>query len=446
MYETYRKRYGPILDGLLADQNGKTAAQTREIVFRDPEAKAFLVIALTALGDVEAALVALATIPEPRSALSWIAAGNLHQACGWLSDAFTDYENGIRLASEEHLEDIVIYGRIWRDLALSRFGDHSCLSDLEAILEASKQSGHAELAMLAAAFSCLAAKMIAKPVSAAYADLIDARTAPGLRALALASLPVAVDATITSERSQMIENLIRDCEGVQGDALTVAVALPEPRSAFAASWIERHVRPLERFIVADEAGIFPLLPDEPLMQALDCARCDGRCCYDGVYVTTAEEARIRPFMKEHPEYFQLVPDEFLEVGEWGFLFGGKRTVRRPHAYDRSDFPRHFTKTKCVFALPNGECSLQRAATDLWLHPWKYKPELCWEFPLIGLFNENALTKPHYFGEPDPGYYDEKHPGYVSFLPCSRTGAGGRSWKKMYKTEFLHYFKVKGVGR
>ncbi len=335
---------------------------------------------------------------------------------------------------------------IWRDLALSRFGDHTGIRELEKIAETAGSTGRSELAMLASAFYCLAARTIRRTVPATFPKRIDPGLAPGLMALALSSLPAPDDAAEAGERAQTIEDLIHDCGGVQGDVLTIAAALSEPRSDFADEWIERHVRPLERFIAADEAAIFPLLSDEPLMQPLDCARCDGRCCYDGVYVTTAEEARIRSFMKEHPDYFRLVPDPFLEEGEWGFLFGGKRTLRRPYQYSRSDFPRHFTKTKCVFALDNGECSLQRAATDLWLHPWKYKPELCWEFPLIGLFNENAMSKPHYFGEPDPGYYDEEHPGYVSFLPCSRTGPGGRSWKKMYKTEFLHYFKTKGVGR
>ena len=80
------------------------------------------------------------------------------------------------------------------------------------------------------------------------------------------------------------------------------------------------------------------------------------------------------------------------------------------------------------------------------HPWKVKPELCWEFPLIGLFNDNAMEKPHYFGEPDPGFYDENQPGYLSFMPCARLKSDGSSWKRMYRTEFLHYFKAKGIKR
>jgi hypothetical protein len=113
-------------------------------------------------------------------------------------------------------------------------------------------------------------------------------------------------------------------------------------------------------------------------------------------------------------------------------------------FDRPDFPKHFTQTKCVFALATGECSLQKAATENYLHPWKIKPELCWEFPLIGLFNDNAMSKPHYFGEPDPGRSDDGNPGYLSFMPCARTDASGKSWKRMYRTEFLHYFRSRGV--
>ncbi|MFH0993068.1 MAG: hypothetical protein V1761_01820, partial [bacterium] len=446
MFATYRNRYASILADLLADRNGKAAQAARQAASEDPEAKAFLILALTADGDPDAALAELATIPEPRSALVWIAAGNLHQTCGWLSEAFSDYEIGLRMAHAAGSQDLVIYGRIWRNLALSRFGDHTGLVDLESIVESMRRSGQTELEQLAMAVACLAAKLIGKAIPDAYVAMINGEVAPGLRALALGCQPSSGNVSSDDDRSGEIKSLMQRCEGVQGDVITVAASLPAILTAATSEWIKRHVRPLERFIAIDDARIFPALPDEPLMQALDCARCDGRCCYDGVYVTTTEEARIRPFMKEHPEYFRHVPEEFLEDGEWGFLFGGKRTVRRLHRYERTDFPRHFTQTKCVFALANGECSLQRAATDLWLHPWKFKPELCWEFPLIGLFNDNAMEKPHYFGEPDPGYYDDEHPGYVSFLPCSRIDPNGHTWKKMYKTEFLHYFKIKGVGR
>jgi hypothetical protein len=159
-------------------------------------------------------------------------------------------------------------------------------------------------------------------------------------------------------------------------------------------------------------------------------------------VTYAEEAKIRDHIKKHPDEFRHVPSDFLEKGEWEFLFGGNRTKRVPHVYTREDFPKHFQQTICVFALPNGLCSLQQSAVNHGMHPWSLKPELCWKFPLVGLFNEDAINHPHYFDEPDPHYFSEAEPGYLSFLPCAKTDESGLSWKQLYQNELQYYLAKK----
>jgi len=401
------------------------------------------VLAATALGRLSDARRILADSPSgcAESALGHIAKGNLDQLCGRLSDAFTEYEIGLHQALDEHLPDIVIYGRTWRNLALARFGDHAALDDLGRIAARSRTEGRKDEADRAEAFRAAGSVIVGRPIS--EESLQRASTfEPGMETLILASAMLSGQ---LADFDRFTDAVMRS-EGVEGAPELIAQAIDRTGRTDLLWWVERHFKPYADFIAADDATIFPSLSDDPHMTPMDCARCDGRCCYDGVYVTEPEEERIRGFMKDHPGYFENVPEVFLEEGEWGFLFHGKRTIRVPHFYARPDFPRHFTQTKCVFALPSGECSLQKAATDNLYHPWKVKPELCWEFPLIGLFNDNAMSKPHYFGEPDPGFYDEDHPGYLSFMPCARVKPDGTSWKRMYRTEFLHYFKTKGIKR
>jgi len=419
------------------------ALQTAMESAGDPLADVFAVMAATDLGDVETArrIIAANSAPFVSTALGQIAVGNLDQICGRLSDAFTDYELGLSRALSEEAEDILIYGRICRNLALARFGEHTSLDDLDGLASVAFATGREHLAELAGAFHAAACVILGKPASMKSHSQSQSDD-PGLCALVdAASILSGTVVDLTGFRNEVLS-----AEGVPGAPELVVQAIRKTSMTGFEDWIRQHVDPIAAAVAADDARIFPTLPDAPAMAPMDCARCDGRCCYDGVYVTGEEELRIRAFMKLHPQRFGDVPEAFLEDGEWGFLFHGKRTIRVPHAFERQDFPNHFARTKCVFALPSGECSLQKAATENLCHPWKVKPELCWEFPLIGLFNDNALEKPHYFGEPDPGFYDECHPGYLSFMPCAKTDPEGKSWKRMYRTEFLHYFKVKGVKR
>lgn len=203
-------------------------------------------------------------------------------------------------------------------------------------------------------------------------------------------------------------------------------------------WQNTFLLPLIQYRKKDQSSLFSHIEDNPKVSLTSCLNCDNRCCYDGVYVTYAEEDKIKSHIRQYPEEFTHLPQEFLEDGEWEFLFGGKRTKRVPHVYTRSDYPAHFEKTICIFALKDGSCSLQKSAIRHDMHPWSLKPELCWKFPLIGLFNDDGYNHPHYFGQKDPHYFDENQPGYLSFLPCSVVTEEGISWKKMYRNELQYY--------
>lgn len=402
-------------------------------------------------GDMEAAerdFLRLGTLPPGSPAET--DAGNFMFLSGRIPEAFERYENAIRPEADPASAPDRLRASVWRELALSRFGDLHSPARLERLAETASARNETRLSALSYAFSLSASVLLGilppEGTAGRFLSAPEVLSERGPRALARA-------AALLLGAEENWEEVVEDClacEGIAGgtDVLSrfyegyAADISHHPRAREFAAWMENHVHPVLEYRSAEEEKLFPDLPDSPWLRPMNCADCDGRCCYDGVYLTREEEERIKGFVDAHPESFRHVPDPFAEEGEWGFLFGGPRTLRRPQEFLRSDFPSHFTRTKCVFALPSGECSLQAAATEAGYHPWKFKPTSCWEFPLIGLFNEDALQRPHYFGVPDPGYCDEKNPGYVSFMPCARTYPSGISWKTVYKNELQWFLRLK----
>ncbi|HRY78638.1 MAG TPA: hypothetical protein P5154_07740 [Candidatus Izemoplasmatales bacterium] len=333
---------------------------------------------------------------------------------------------------------------VWRELALCRFGD---IRSPHRLLEWAAKSSEIKTAATARALALGCAWLLSVPLPeetllACLRD-IDPNRTPSQAACARCAADLLSG---RPDRLGEIIALILPCQQIEGEAELLwtyrdrfATAIDaHPQGDEFRRWIHLYADPIRQARETFDQTVFPHLSGEPRLRSVNCARCDGRCCYDGVYITYEEEDRIRAFRNRYPEGFKHVPEIFTEEGEWGFLFHGRRTLRVPHGFDRPDFPSHFSQTKCVFALPNGECSLQKTATEHGYHPWAFKPASCWQFPLIGLFNENAWERPHYFGVPDPGYCDEDHPGYVSFMPCAVVDSQGVSWKTAYRNE-LQYF-------
>jgi hypothetical protein len=90
-------------------------------------------------------------------------------------------------------------------------------------------------------------------------------------------------------------------------------------------------------------------------------------------------------------------------------------------------------------LENGLCSLQKAATELDFHPWKFKPTACWSFPIR--WKSGKILGPVTEDEQDPDYIDENYPGYSKFVPCGRHHDDSTSWYKHYQQE-LQYLRQK----
>ncbi|HKI79324.1 MAG TPA: DUF3109 family protein [Ignavibacteriaceae bacterium] len=111
-------------------------------------------------------------------------------------------------------------------------------------------------------------------------------------------------------------------------------------------------------------------------------KCNGECCYYGVYVDSEESERalelkdqIIPFMdetqcKDTGKWFE--PPEEDEDFDSGIAVGTE-----------------VINGKCTFLDKNGLCVLQRLAMHKGEYKWKYKPLYCILFPLV--IYEGALT-------------------------------------------------------
>jgi hypothetical protein len=184
-----------------------------------------------------------------------------------------------------------------------------------------------------------------------------------------------------------------------------------------------------------EKGLFDGLTSNPLLRKCDISKCEAMCCYDGVYLQDDEEVTIVQFVEQNKELFTHLPEDYIVNGNWKDLVSGRKTAVRSHKYFNDNFPSHFEQTRCVFALNTGECSLQRVATDLNLHPWKVKPKTCWSFPNL---SENPVPlAPPTIDESDPYAVDASYPGYVKFVSCGQARLEGDPWFKVCKQEILY---------
>jgi len=153
---------------------------------------------------------------------------------------------------------------------------------------------------------------------------------------------------------------------------------------------------------------------------MDCSGCEAVCCYDGVSLTFDEVINIKIFIEENKEYFSFLPEEYII---------GNRTITRKQKYN-DDFPDVLPKTRCIFGLENGACSLQARSIELGLHPWKMKPEPCWMFPLRA--ENNELIFPHTRNSRE---YDN----FMELFPCGKKKSK-KQWKKLLEPEITYFNK------
>ena len=170
-----------------------------------------------------------------------------------------------------------------------------------------------------------------------------------------------------------------------------------------------------------------------LLKQCDLSKCEGRCCYDGVYVTAEDSANIARALQMDPDHFAGVPSPYLVHGEWGGLVAGSKTAVTAFTYCAVDYPRHFNQTKCVFSDRDHRCLLQTCAVKHGLDKWVFKPRSCWLFPLRQVHDTVAL--PPGPGEPDPHDLGPSYPGYSKYVPCGSHQNDGAPPERVLAEEF-----------
>jgi hypothetical protein len=181
--------------------------------------------------------------------------------------------------------------------------------------------------------------------------------------------------------------------------------------------------------VREDAGV--KTENLPLLSRCDLEQCEGRCCYDGVYLLPAEEQFLQELVARVPALQAVVPKEFIVDGYWGGAFFGRKTATRPHEYRSADFPAHFSRTRCVFADAKGYCELEKLARSNGMHPWSFKPTTCWMFPLQDEDDEPVAPVS---GTHDDPYHSRDYPGYATCVPCGAHNSQGRPWREALREE------------
>ena len=151
---------------------------------------------------------------------------------------------------------------------------------------------------------------------------------------------------------------------------------------------------------------------------MDCSGCEAVCCYDGVALTFEELIKIRMFVENNKEYFAFLPEDYIT---------GNRTKTREQEYN-DDFPDILPRTRCIFGLENGACSLQVRAIEVGLHQWEIKPKSCWLFPLRT--ETGTLIYPFTISSRE---YDN----FMRFFPCAKKRSK-KEWKKITQDEIEYY--------
>lgn len=167
------------------------------------------------------------------------------------------------------------------------------------------------------------------------------------------------------------------------------------------------------------------------LSVCDIQQCEGRCCYDGVYLLDGEEEFLHELVARVPALAAILPAEFVVDGIWKGERLGRKTATRPVEYKSPDFPAHFTRTRCVFSDAAGYCELEKFARSRGQHPWSFKPTTCWMFPLQD--DDGEPAEPVRGPEDDP-YVTADYAGYASCVSCGRHDPAGKPWREALARE------------
>ncbi len=152
-------------------------------------------------------------------------------------------------------------------------------------------------------------------------------------------------------------------------------------------------------------------------------RCNGECCYYGVYTDKAEHEKILSLKDK------LIPlmdeTQSKNVVDW---------FEEPEPDDDFDsgiaVGTEVINGKCTFLDKNGLCVIQSLAINEGKHPWDYKPLYCYLFP-ITIF-EKTLT------------LDDDHINRLK--QCNRSNENGANIIDACKDELIRFLGVEGYAQ
>jgi hypothetical protein len=410
------------------------------------------------LGKLDMAIDELEKVYEEAKTTTGINAKNIISICyanaltsiGKASVALIYYEEGIQQSKQiEHYWDLY-YGQIWRAYSLAEFYEYSAVDKLLALREKCLEKGYSYLYNLASGFALVSAQTLNNNTSMEVCfellNSIDSKSTPGIKSQAIAAYITLFGDSVDNIKNyidEMIE-LALLCEGIKGKPQLIANVVKDFSSIIEKDklekinkWIEIYVNPVLKTREIVDIYNFNELDKRPLLTPCNIKKCPAPCCYDGVYMKSEEEEeKIKKFVESNKDYFKFLPKEYIKYNNWRNLAKGMKTTTRPFKNKMINYPKHFTNTRCVFAFDDGVCSLQRLATDLDYHPWKFKPEACWMYPITAFPFGEPMSPPKR-EDKDLYYIDESYPGYSKFLPCSIENADGKPWYEVYKQEILY---------
>ncbi len=175
--------------------------------------------------------------------------------------------------------------------------------------------------------------------------------------------------------------------------------------------------------------------------------CRGMCCYDGAVVSWQTRRVLERLVIKAAEAFRalglrLPAQSFVRLGWWPLQV--HKTATRLHRFSAviADYPAHFGDSACVFMLDDGRCGLQVLSVDRGLHPWHYKPTVCWMQP-IKLATEPGFSVFLPRQDTDPSRH-RGYPGYVEATACGCSRPGGEPASRVLDRELRFLGAVTGV--
>lgn len=357
------------------------------------------------------------------------------------------YERGITLSEEIGHDWDLMYGKIYQAkwfLSQSDKDFNENISTLDEMGGLAREAGYEYLEVIASAFKARYLYHYGYVEKAAEAALLckarsDKHEIFGCKVLALAIL------ILCDKDKNYVPELIGAIKLIQGvkSELPFFVQTIKNLEEICESPEVQHFLAQLKLNMSDLEGEIKMEDDITKLKRCDLAKCQGMCCYDGVYLEEGEENKIRMLVLSYSDFFSFLPEDFIVEGSWEGKVQGKKTQVKPFDYTSDDFPKHFNRTRCVFALEDARCSLQVLADKMSMHPWSLKPKSCWMHPLSVVNGE--LAPPPVNKSDDYDNLGDKYPGYVCYTECGQHMTDGKPWNETLEEEIKYYETVKGLG-